>query len=140
MPSDLASSSPTPEPSRFAGLLPSDPTITMLGALIAGAVIIFGALTPSRFLSGDTLRAIAFQMPELGILSLAMMMFSRSTNCPSAGSTGLRRRCELHRRQQQRLRYKEWREIRLRSVRRGDPNQLHDLYLGQFVCVYHSMG
>src|SRR6202040_4182460 len=74
MPSDLASSSPTPEPSRFAGLLPSDPTITMLGALIAGAVIIFGALTPSRFLSGDTLRAIAFQMPELGILSLAMMV------------------------------------------------------------------
>src|SRR6202011_1122909 len=74
MPSDLPSSSPTPEPSRFAGLLPSDPTITMLGALIGGAVIIFGALTPSRFLSGDTLRAIAFQMPELGILSLAMMV------------------------------------------------------------------
>ena len=74
MPSDLPSSSPTPGPSRFAGLLPSDPTITMLGALIAGAVIIFGALTPSRFLSGDTLRAIAFQMPELGILSLAMMV------------------------------------------------------------------
>jgi simple sugar transport system permease protein len=74
MPSDPASSSPTPGPSRFAGLLPSDPTITMLGALIAGAVIIFGALTPSRFLSGDTLRAIAFQMPELGILSLAMMV------------------------------------------------------------------
>jgi ribose/xylose/arabinose/galactoside ABC-type transport system permease subunit len=46
----------------------------MLGALIAGAVIIFGALAPSRFLSSDTLRAIAFQMPELGILSLAMMV------------------------------------------------------------------
>ena len=38
------------------------------------AVIIFGALAPRRFLSGDTLRAMAFQMPELGILSLAMMI------------------------------------------------------------------
>jgi simple sugar transport system permease protein len=74
MPADLASSSPTDRHPRFAGLLPIDPTITMLGALIAGAVIIFGALAPSRFLSGDTLRAIAFQMPELGILSLAMMV------------------------------------------------------------------
>jgi simple sugar transport system permease protein len=74
MPSDLASNSPAASKSRFAGLLPSDPTITMLGALILGAVIIFGALAPSRFLSGDTLRAIAFQMPELGILSLAMMV------------------------------------------------------------------
>jgi simple sugar transport system permease protein len=74
MPADLASSSPAARHPRFAGLLPNDPTITMLGALIAGAVIIFGALAPSRFLSGDTLRAIAFQMPELGILSLAMMV------------------------------------------------------------------
>jgi simple sugar transport system permease protein len=74
MPADLASGSSTDRRPRFAGLLPSDPTITMLGALIAAAVIIFGTLAPSRFLSGDTLRAIAFQMPELGILSLAMMV------------------------------------------------------------------
>jgi simple sugar transport system permease protein len=42
--------------------------------LIAAAVIIFSLLAPSRFLSGDTMRAMAFQMPELGILSLAMMV------------------------------------------------------------------
>jgi simple sugar transport system permease protein len=74
MPSDIASNSQATARPRFARLLPGDPTITMLGALIIGAVIIFGALAPSRFLSGDTLRAIAFQMPELGILSLAMMV------------------------------------------------------------------
>jgi ribose/xylose/arabinose/galactoside ABC-type transport system permease subunit len=74
MSSDLTSRSSTASRPRFTILLPSDPTITMLGALVVGAVIVFGALAPSRFLSGDTLRAIAFQMPELGILSLAMMV------------------------------------------------------------------
>src|SRR5215813_7324730 len=74
MPSDLTSGLPKASRPRFASLLPSDPTITMLGALVVGAVIVFGALTPSRFLSGDTVRAMAFQMPELGILSLAMMV------------------------------------------------------------------
>ena len=43
-------------------------------ALILLAVVVFSALAPSSFLSGDTLRAIAFQMPELGILALAMMI------------------------------------------------------------------
>ena len=74
MSSDLTSRSSTASRPRFTILLPSDPTITMLGALVVGAIIVFGALAPSRFLSGDTLRAIAFQMPELGILSLAMMV------------------------------------------------------------------
>lgn len=55
-------------------LLGRDPTVTMLAALIVLAVVFFGALAPSRFLSGETLRAMAFQMPELGILALAMMI------------------------------------------------------------------
>jgi ribose/xylose/arabinose/galactoside ABC-type transport system permease subunit len=59
---------------RIASLLPRDPTITLLVPLIAAAVMSFSLLTPSRFLSGDTVRAMAFQMPELGILSLAMMV------------------------------------------------------------------
>ena len=46
----------------------------MLGALIVLAVIFFSALAPSRFLSLETPRAMAFQMPELGILALAMMI------------------------------------------------------------------
>jgi simple sugar transport system permease protein len=48
--------------------------VTLLGAFIVLAVLGFGALAPDRFLSGDTLRAMAFQMPELGILALAMMI------------------------------------------------------------------
>ncbi|HET7239402.1 MAG TPA: ABC transporter permease, partial [Terrimicrobiaceae bacterium] len=51
-----------------------DPTVTMLGGLILATAIVFSALAPARFLSGDTLRSIAFQMPELGILALAMMI------------------------------------------------------------------
>jgi simple sugar transport system permease protein len=51
-----------------------DPTATMLGALIALSVIFFSVLAPSRFLSLETPRAMAFQMPELGILALAMMI------------------------------------------------------------------
>ena len=55
-------------------LLGRDPTVTMLAGLILAATIVFSALAPARFLSGDALRAIAFQMPELGILALAMMI------------------------------------------------------------------
>jgi simple sugar transport system permease protein len=46
----------------------------MLAAFIVLAVLGFSALAPARFLSGETLRAMAFQMPELGILALAMMI------------------------------------------------------------------
>jgi simple sugar transport system permease protein len=57
-----------------ADLLGRDPTVTMLSALLLLTALVFSALAPSSFLSGDTLRAIAFQMPELGILALAMMI------------------------------------------------------------------
>jgi simple sugar transport system permease protein len=76
MPSE-ATITPTPSPTTrtsVADLLGRDPTVTMLAALILLAAIVFSVLAPSSFLSGDTLRAIAFQMPELGILALAMMI------------------------------------------------------------------
>src|SRR6201987_1577233 len=66
-------STPAPRPSLMASL-GRDPTATMLGALVILAVIFFSALAPSRFLSLETPRAMAFQMPELGILALAMMI------------------------------------------------------------------
>src|ERR1700745_3300938 len=74
MPSETAADSATVSKPQLASLLPRDPTITLLVPLIVAAVIIFSLLAPSRFLSGDTVRAMAFQMPELGILSLAMMV------------------------------------------------------------------
>jgi simple sugar transport system permease protein len=74
MPSETTTNSSAVSKAPFAGFLPQDPTITLLTVLIVVAVIIFSLLAPSRFLSGDTIRAMAFQMPELGILSLAMMV------------------------------------------------------------------
>src|SRR6266566_6920929 len=75
MPTEAATTAPTSATRRsFIGWLGRDPTFTMLGALIVLAVIFFSALTPSLFLSLETLRAMAFQMPELGILALAMMI------------------------------------------------------------------
>src|ERR1700674_4770323 len=58
----------------FIAWIRRDPTVTMLSALIALAVIFFSVLAPSRFLSVETPRAMAFQMPELGVLALAMMI------------------------------------------------------------------
>jgi simple sugar transport system permease protein len=76
MPTEAATSTASTPPTRpsFIDWLGRDPTATMLGVLIVLAVIFFGAMAPSRFLSGETLRAMAFQMPELGILALAMMI------------------------------------------------------------------
>jgi len=72
---EVATTAPAPaKRSSFSELLARDPTVTLLGAFIVLAVIGFGALAPERFLSGETLRAMAFQMPELGILALAMMI------------------------------------------------------------------
>ena len=74
MASDTPAGSATAAKREFPVLLPRDPTITLLTILILVTIMIFGFLMPSRFLSGDTARAMAFQMPELGILSLAMMI------------------------------------------------------------------
>ena len=75
MSAEAATTPPAPaKRTSLADLLGRDPTVTMLGALIVLAVVFFGVLAPSRFLSGETLRAMAFQMPELGILALAMMI------------------------------------------------------------------
>jgi len=75
MPSEAATSPAVPTPrGSLVAWLGREPTITLLGALIAVTVIFFGALAPSRFFSGETIRAMGFQMPELGILALAMMI------------------------------------------------------------------
>lgn len=50
-----------------------DPEIVGLLALLAFVCIAFGA-TSSNFLSATTFTSIAFQLPELGLLTLAMLM------------------------------------------------------------------
>ena len=68
---------PTPtaiRPKSWTDWLGHNPTVTLLGGLLVLSVCFFGALTPGSFLSGETARAMFFQMPELGILALAMMI------------------------------------------------------------------
>src|SRR5262245_24202118 len=76
MPTEASTSTAPTSPTRasFIDWIGREPTVTMLGGLILLAVIFFSAMAPSRFLSLDTPRAMAFQMPELGILALAMMI------------------------------------------------------------------
>ena len=66
MSAEAATAAPAPaKRTSFGELLGRDPTVTMLGAFIVLAVVGFSALAPARFLSGETMRAMAFQMPEL---------------------------------------------------------------------------
>ena len=49
-------------------------TNTGLGALLVALVIVFTLIIGENFFSTESLRSMAFQLPELGILSLAMMI------------------------------------------------------------------
>ena len=62
---------PPPEPRALAR---PDPATIQLVVLLAGAVVIFGGLAPARFFSVETVRSMALQLPELGLLALAMMI------------------------------------------------------------------
>ncbi len=48
--------------------------IRVLGIIIVCCAVLFGALNPRQFLSLDNLQSMAFQIPELGILALGMMI------------------------------------------------------------------
>ena len=74
MPSKTFSNLAGARRATFTEWLGRDPTVTMLCAFILVAALAFGALTPARFFSGETFRAMAFEMPEMGILALAMMV------------------------------------------------------------------
>ena len=54
--------------------LPVGGTNIGLSALLAVLLVFFGLLIGGDFFSASVLRSMAFQMPELGILSLAMMI------------------------------------------------------------------
>ena len=73
MPTEAAATPPPTRPAVIA-LCERDPTVVMLAGLICVAILFFGSFAPARFLSAETLRSMAFQMPELGILALAMMI------------------------------------------------------------------
>ncbi|MDM0113643.1 ABC transporter permease [Variovorax sp. J22R133] len=49
-------------------------TVPMLSLVLVALVAVFGLLLGERFFSVGSLQSMAFQLPELGILSLAMMV------------------------------------------------------------------
>ena len=59
---------------RGAPALRLDPTNLRLLVLLALLVVVFWAVIGPKVLAPPTLQSMAFQMPELGILSLAMMV------------------------------------------------------------------
>lgn len=67
----LPQAQPTPSPTPRHH---SDPLIKLFLGLIVVAVAIFGGTAPERFFSVETWRSMAFQLPELGLLTLAMML------------------------------------------------------------------
>jgi simple sugar transport system permease protein len=60
-------------PSLLASLRPG-PVLMRLATLLAALLILFGLLLGDRFFSVAAVRSMAFQLPELGVLSLAMMI------------------------------------------------------------------
>jgi len=51
-----------------------DNEIKVLSLILAGVIILMTVLSPRHFLRFETFQGIAFQLPELGLLSLAMMI------------------------------------------------------------------
>ena len=47
--------------------------VTMLGLVLLALLLVFGLLLGDQLFSVGALQSMAFQLPELGILSLAMM-------------------------------------------------------------------
>ncbi|MBV9702788.1 MAG: ABC transporter permease, partial [Methylobacteriaceae bacterium] len=58
---------------RLLALAVSGTNMTLFAVLVA-LLVVFGLLLGDRFFASATLQSMAFQMPELGILSLAMMV------------------------------------------------------------------
>jgi simple sugar transport system permease protein len=69
---------------RMVGFAGSGTVATLILLLLA-LWVVFAIAIGDRFFSVNTLQSMAFQMPELGILSLAMMLAllsSRRPICP----------------------------------------------------------
>ncbi len=59
---------------RLFGNMTSDVINRRLTILLAALVLVFGLIVGENFFAKSTMQSMAFQLPELGILSLAMMI------------------------------------------------------------------
>jgi ribose/xylose/arabinose/galactoside ABC-type transport system permease subunit len=69
----MTATSPRYNRSAIAGMLGGGTVATLMLVLVA-VLVVFGLLIGERLFSVGTLQSMAFQLPELGILSLAMMI------------------------------------------------------------------
>lgn len=65
---------PTAPHSRGAALLRPSPVLLRLFLLLAVLLVLFAGLLGGRLFNVTAIRSMAFQLPELGVLSLAMMV------------------------------------------------------------------
>lgn len=59
---------------RFQALLISDRKLSQLVLVAVATVVLFGVLAPDLFLTTRSFRSMAFQIPEIALLSLAVML------------------------------------------------------------------
>src|SRR5580658_2188094 len=72
-------------------LLYSHRDLIALTAVLIGVAAVMLLLNPERFLTPNNLRSMAFQLPEIGILTLAMMvaMLHGGINLAAVGTANL---------------------------------------------------
>lgn len=70
----MTDASASPRLSAFLTRLVGGGTIPTLGLVLVAILLVFGLILGDRLFSVGTLQSMAFQLPELGILSLAMMI------------------------------------------------------------------
>jgi hypothetical protein len=63
----------SPNPAFSAARLRPGPVLLRLLTLLAVLLVLFAVLLGGKLFNGTAVRSMAFQLPELGILSLAMM-------------------------------------------------------------------
>jgi ribose/xylose/arabinose/galactoside ABC-type transport system permease subunit len=70
----MTTQTPLAPPPSLAARLSAGGTVPTLALVLVALLVVFGLLLGERLFSVGTLQSMAFQLPELGILSLAMMI------------------------------------------------------------------
>ena len=74
MSSEAITRIPPPAPVKTARRAALSPVLLRLLTLLAALLVLFALLLGDRLFNGAAVRSMAFQLPELGVLSLAMMI------------------------------------------------------------------
>jgi simple sugar transport system permease protein len=70
----IVTSNTPPRPALIAARFRPSPVLARLSLLLVALLILFALLLGERLFNATAIRSMAFQLPELGVLSLAMMI------------------------------------------------------------------